>query len=168
VLAAAVPVLAFTGDAARFDDFLNRFRSARTPQEEQRYLLSLALFRQPALIDRTLALSLSGDVRTQDAPFLLRALLLNLDSRERAWAFVRQNWDEIAKRFPVPGLKRLVEGVQGLVSPEWEQEVRAFFRERPPALGGKTLEQYLEQLHVLVRLREREGTALRQYLGESS
>ena len=31
-------------------------------------------------------------------------------------------------------------------------------------LGGKTLEQFLEQLRVAVLLREREGAALRAYL----
>ena len=54
-------------------NFAERFRKARTPQEEQRYLLALAGFRQPELIDKTLARTLNGEVRTQDSPFLLRA-----------------------------------------------------------------------------------------------
>ena len=61
-------------------------------------------------------------------------------------------------------MRRLCEGVQALATPGWEQEVRAFFAERKVSLGGKTLEQYLEQLHIAVRLREREGAALRDYL----
>src|SRR5262249_45694162 len=65
VQAAAVAVLAHTGDAARYDDFLNRYRTARTPQEEQRYLLALAGFRPAPLVERTLGLAL-GEVRTQD------------------------------------------------------------------------------------------------------
>src|SRR5262249_22613948 len=42
VLAAAVAILAHAGDDARYAEFLSRFRSARTPQEEQRYLYALA------------------------------------------------------------------------------------------------------------------------------
>jgi hypothetical protein len=34
-------------------------------------------------------------------------------------------------------------------------------------LGGKTLEQYLEQLHVAVVLRECEGARLAGYLGRA-
>ena len=129
-------------------------------------MLALAAFRLPELADRTVNLVLSNDVRVQDAPVLLKALLLNVDVRERAWAFVRAQWGRLESALPLTGLKRVVEGVLGLVGPEWEQQARTFFRERKVDLGGKALEQVLEQLHVLVRLREREGTALREYLAE--
>src|SRR5207248_2101993 len=45
VLAAAIPVLAHAGDRERYDEFANRFRAAKTPQEEQRYLHALPVFR---------------------------------------------------------------------------------------------------------------------------
>jgi puromycin-sensitive aminopeptidase len=163
VQAAAVAIVAHTGDAARYDDFLARFRAAATPQEEQRYLLALAGFRPEPLVERTLRLVLDG-VRTQDAPFLLRALLMGTHSRARAWAFFQANWERMSQTFPGPGIRRLCEGVLGLVSPPWEREVNTFFRERKISLGGKTLEQFLEQMHVLVRLQQREGSALRDYL----
>jgi puromycin-sensitive aminopeptidase len=156
VTAAVIAVLAHTGDAARYDDFLARFRAAPTPQEEQRYLLALAGFRPAPLVDRTLTLSLDGTVRTQDAPFVLRALLLSPHGRARAWAFVKDNWDRISGMLPGPGVRRLCEGVVGLARAEWEQDVIAFFRDRKITLGGKTLEQYLEQLHVAVLVRQRE------------
>ena len=164
VLAAAIPVLAHVGDAARYEDFVRRYRAARTPQEEQRYLMALAGFRAPELIDQTLARTLNGEVRTQDAPFLVRALLYNVDARGRAWDFIRANWEQMNRDYPVNGIRRLCEGVQALATPGWEQEVRSFFEGRGVTLGGKTLEQYLEQLHIAVRLREREGAALHDYL----
>jgi puromycin-sensitive aminopeptidase len=164
VLAAAIGVLAHVGGEERYRDFTQRFRSARSPQEEQRYLFALAGFRQPALIERTLAATLNGQVRTQDAPYLLRALLYNVDARERAWEFVRANWDRIDRDFPAVGVRRMCEGVIGLASPTWEDEVHRFFRGRKIDLGGKTLEQYLEQLHVAVRLGRHEGEALKRYL----
>jgi puromycin-sensitive aminopeptidase len=42
--------------------------------------------------------------------------------------------------------------------------VHAFFQERRIEFGGKTLEQYLEQLRIAVRLRERESASLATYL----
>jgi puromycin-sensitive aminopeptidase len=42
--------------------------------------------------------------------------------------------------------------------------VRRFFEDRKIDLGGKTLEQYLEQLHIGVTLGERDGAALVEYL----
>ena len=43
---------------------------------------------------------------------------------------------------------------------------KEFFPARKIVLGGKTLEQYLEQLQIAVRFREREGTALAAYLAK--
>src|SRR2546429_324750 len=54
VLPALIAILAHAGDAARYDEFLRRFRAATTPQEEQRYLYALAGFRRPELVAHTL------------------------------------------------------------------------------------------------------------------
>ncbi len=163
VWSAVVPILAHVGGAQRFDEFVGRFKAAKTPQEEQRYLLALTGFQDPALIDRVLALTAGNEVRTQDAPFVLRAALMNVAARRQAWAFVRANWERINRDFATPGLRRLCEGLLGLTTPELEREARAFFEEKPVNLGGKLMEQNLEQLSLAVRLREREGAALREY-----
>jgi puromycin-sensitive aminopeptidase len=62
----------------------------------------------------------------------------------------------------------MYEGVTALVSAEWERDVRSFFAERGIVLGGKTLEQYLEQLRVAVRFQERETPALAPYLARAA
>ncbi len=164
VLPALIAILAHIGDAARYDEFLRRFRSATTPQEEQRYLYALAGFRDPELLSSTLERTINGEVRTQDAPFVTRSLLMSVAGRERAWEFVKRQWDTMDRLFPKHGLRRLCEGVVGLATPELEREVHAFFRERRISFGGRTLEQYLEQLRVAVALREREGGRLAAYL----
>lgn len=167
VLAAVIPVLAQAGDAARYDEFLHRFRDAATPQEEQRYLYALAAFRQPELLEQTLARTVTGEFRTQDAPYLLRTLLMNVSGRERTWQFIKANWDTMSREYPVPGVRRMFEGVVGLATPGLERDVNEFVKARRIDLGGKTLAQYLEQLRVAVALREREGEALRRYLATS-
>jgi len=164
VLPALIAVLAHAGDAARYEEFLARLRAAATPQEEQRYLYALAGFRQAALVEQTLARTVNGEIRTQDAPFVTRALLLGVDARARAWDFVKQQWEVMDRRWPKHGLRRMAEGVTGLATPDLERDVHAFFAERKIDLGGKTLAQYLEQLRVVVRLREREGAALAKSL----
>jgi puromycin-sensitive aminopeptidase len=66
--------------------------------------------------------------------------------------------------YPKQGLRRMCEGVIGLATPALERDVRKFFRERKLDLGGKTLEQYLEELRIIVTLRERQHTTLTRYL----
>ncbi|MGH7254405.1 MAG: ERAP1-like C-terminal domain-containing protein, partial [Nitrospirales bacterium] len=160
LLPAMITILAYTGEAARYEQFLHRFRKAATPQEERRFLYSLAMFRQPALLERTLARTINGEVRTQDGPFLVRLMLMNVYGRELAWQFVKANWETMDRLFPKNGLRRLCGGIVGLATPDLERDVRKFFLTRNVDLGGKALEQYLEQLHILVTLRQRTGTAL--------
>ena len=164
VVPALVSILAFTGDQVRYEEFLDRFHKASTPQEERRYLFSLTAFRTPQLLERTLAKTLTDEIRTQDAPFLVSSLLHNVYIREKTWEFVKTNWDRMDKLFPKSGLRRMCGGITGLATPELEQDVRAFFTSRKIDLGGKTLEQYLEQLHIAVRFRERDRDAIRAVL----
>jgi puromycin-sensitive aminopeptidase len=164
VVPSLVAILAHTGDAIRYDDFDQRFRTAATPQEERRYLFSLASFQPQALLERTLTRTISGEIRTQDAPFLVSAILGNVYGRELAWAFVKTNWETMDHRFPKQGLRRMCGGIVSLATPELEQDVRDFFATRKIDLGGRTLDQYLEQLRIAVTVRERGGLVLRKYL----
>ncbi|HEY5627223.1 MAG TPA: M1 family aminopeptidase [Nitrospira sp.] len=164
LMPALVSIMAFTGDVARYDQFIERFKQATTPQEERRYLYSLATFRHPALLERTLAMTLNGDIRVQDAPFIISAVMSNVYGRELGWNFVKTNWDRMDRQFPKQGLRRMCGGITGLVTPPLEQDVRDFFMTRKIDLGGKTLAQYLEQQRIAVSFRERNGGELRKYL----
>jgi len=166
VLPAVIAVLAHVGDAARYDEFLRRFRAAATPQEEQRYLYALAGFRDPELTRQTLERTINGEIRTQDAPFVTRSMLMSVDTRELGWEFVKAHWDTMDRLYPNHGMRRLAEGVTGLTTPALEADVRRFVDEKKPQFGGKVLAQYLEQLHVAVTLRGREGPALSAYLSK--
>jgi puromycin-sensitive aminopeptidase len=164
IVPSLVAILAHTGDAARYEEFDERFRTAATPQEERRYLFSLASFRPTDLVERTLARTISGEIRTQDAPFLVSAMLGNVDGRELAWTFLKTNWEKMDRMFPKQGVRRMCGGMVSLATPELEQDVRDFFMTRKIDLGGKTLDQYLEQLRISVTVRERDIRALGTYL----
>ena len=69
VIPALVAILSHTGGTAEYEKFFARFENAQTPQEETRYLFALANFADAGLIDRTLELTISGAVRTQNAPY---------------------------------------------------------------------------------------------------
>ncbi len=164
VLPALVSVLAHCGDEARYNDFRARFQSAGTPQEERRYLFALAGFQRPPLLERTLASALGSEVRTQDGPFVVSAVLQNVHARSLAWEFVKQRWDDMDRLFPKQGLRRMCGGITALATPELERDVRSFFESRKIDLGGRVLAQYLEQLRVFTAFRERALTGLSRYL----
>jgi puromycin-sensitive aminopeptidase len=165
VLPALIAILARAGGEADYAEFLERFRHARSPQEEQRYLYALAAFRQPELVTQTLRRTVDAEIRSQDAPYVVRAMLGSVWARGLAWEFVKGHWETMRRLYPPSAFRRLFEGVSALVRPEWEAEVRAFFPAHGIELGGKILEQYLEQLRVGVRFREREAARIAAYLG---
>ncbi|HEU4343354.1 MAG TPA: M1 family metallopeptidase, partial [Candidatus Binatia bacterium] len=158
---ALISITAHTGDRSDYEKFCSKFKTAQTPQEEQRYLFALALFRQPELIDRTLRLTVNGDVRTQNAPYLMRSLLLNKDAREKAWRFMKQYWEKMLRQYPDNSIPRMCEGIIGLVSAELEADVRNFFADHPVKQGAKQIEQHLERLRIGVACQEQWRELLR-------
>ncbi|HZO82881.1 MAG TPA: M1 family metallopeptidase [Candidatus Binataceae bacterium] len=153
-----INILACTGDEARFETFKRNFKSAKTPQEEQRYLFSLASFRRPGLLRDTMEMTLSGEVRTQNAPYLMHSLMLNTVCRYEAWDFVRAHWDEMLRKYPDAALPRMCEAIVALL--DREAEVHAFFQAHKVRIGAKIIEQHLERLRVAVAFRRREGASL--------
>jgi ERAP1-like protein len=82
-------------------------------------------------------MTLNGEVRVQDAPFMVSAVMSNVYGRKQGWAFVTTHWDQMDRRFPKQGLRRMCGGITGLCSPELEQDVRGFFASRKIVLAGK-------------------------------
>ena len=160
VLAACTAVVAATGDADDYERFLQGFRTSATPQEGLRFLYGLAEFGDPELFDRTLAFALSGEVRTQNAPFVLNRCLAHREHGERAWRFVRQHWDDANRLFPNNLVVRMVDPVKLLMRPEQQAEVAAFFAEHPIPQSAKTLAQILERQQINVALAQRDGGPL--------
>ncbi len=158
---ALVSIVAHTGSGGDYDKFYSRFTNAQTPQEETRYLFALGGFRQPDLIDRTLQMTINGEVRTQNAPYLMRGILLNKDAREKAWSFMKAHWEEMLRRYPDNSIPRMCEGIVGLATPELEADVRDFFARHPVKQGAKQMEQHLERLRIAVSCKERWKDLLR-------
>ena len=163
--AAAVAVVAATGDGDDFERFLARSKDAPTPQEQLRYLYALADFRQPDLIDRTLDLALSDEVRSQNAPFLLARAMANRDVGDRAWRFVKEHWEEVNRRLPPNTIIYLADGVRFLTMPEQEADVQAFFDEHDIPQARKMLKQVLERQRINVAFRRRVEPQLAAFFG---
>ena len=157
---AIVGIVAAHGGADEYEAFLARYRSPANPQEENRYLDGLAGFRDPDLVARTFDLAMT-EVRSQDAPFLIRLLLWNRHAGPATWSRVEAAWDEFAGKFPSSTLPRMLDGARGLCSPpELAAEVTAFIVAHPLAVGGRTVEQILERLAMSVAFGRREGAGL--------
>jgi puromycin-sensitive aminopeptidase len=168
VVPALVSIAAYTGGPAEYEEFRANVKAAKTPQEEQRYLFALGAFRQAELMERTLTSTLNGEVRMQDAPYLMRSLLMNTDRREQAWTFTKTHWQEMTRQYPDNSIVRMCEGIVSLVTPALEAEVRDFFATHPVKQGTKTMEQHLEKLRIAVACKQREAVNLEAYFARGA
>ncbi|MDQ3390681.1 MAG: M1 family metallopeptidase [Actinomycetota bacterium] len=157
LLSASTAVVAATGNVDEYELFSAKFRTPRTPQEQMRYLYALAEFDDAELVARTCELAMSGEIKTQNAPFLLRQCIANRRHGWAAWQFVKTHWREANERFPTNTIVRMIDSVKLLNTSEAVADARSFFAEHPIDQATKTLEQVLERQQVNADLRQREA-----------
>jgi puromycin-sensitive aminopeptidase len=147
--AAAVSVVAASASADEHADLERRWRAAGTPQEELRFLNALVDTSDPALFDRTLELA-ATEVRTQNAPYLLRRAIDHPTLGHQAWDLISARWDELSERFPSNSLPRMLEGIRGVTDPALAARIQEFLAAHPTPSGARQVDQHLERMGVTV------------------
>ena len=147
LVAAATRVVAQHGDADTYRTLRDRWQHAATPQDEQRLLGSLAETAVEDCFAQTLAATLT-DVRSQDAPYLLRSCLSHPKFGAEAWKFVCDNLDELTQRFPSNAMPRMFEGVRWLIDPALSDSIGATLGAESAWAGHLVVRQHLEMLDV--------------------
>jgi puromycin-sensitive aminopeptidase len=161
---AVLDVVAHQGRDGDYDTVLERYRAAATPQDEQRNLFALAAFDDVALATRTVELAF-GEVRTQNAPYLLRDLLVNRVCGPTVWAILEERWDEALSRFPANSHSRMLDGVTALCADSaLADRVTSFLEAHPIAVGPRQVSQSLERLAVNRAFGERHRPVLAEAL----
>ncbi len=132
-----------------------RRQAAGNPQDEQRWLFAGARSGNAegvlAMVDRCFT-----DVRTQDAPYLLAAIIRNRHVGVAAWRAVTERWAEANAKFPHGSTVAVAAGVTTIVeSAEVAREMRAFHEANPVEAGQRQVEQFLDLLDLHVSLAAR-------------
>lgn len=97
-------------------------------------LSSLGATRDPELLKRHLAFSITDEVRQQDIIYVIGPVASNPAGRKLAWEFVQANWQTFYDRYYHGGMSllgRVVSSSTGdFSSAKWLAEVEAFFGTR--------------------------------------
>jgi puromycin-sensitive aminopeptidase len=161
--AASVAIVASGGGPDEYEAFLEARKTSPTPQEELRYLYALPEFRDAVLLDRTLELAMTDEVRPQNAPWMLARAMANRDHGERAWRFVKERWSDIEHRLAPSTVVFVAEGVRYLATAELVEDAAAFFAEHPIPQSALQLEQIVERQRINAELRRRSVPELQSY-----
>ena len=92
---------------------------------------------------------MSGNVRMQDAPFLIGGVWHNINGREIAWKFIKQNWKEIVKKYGEGGhfLSRLLSPLGNHIKAKDVEDSKKFFKNHVAPGADRTLEQSYERIY---------------------
>jgi puromycin-sensitive aminopeptidase len=157
---AVVRIVADDADEETWQELRRRAAAARTAQDRLRHQGAMADTDDPALVLRFCELTLTDEVRSQDALFLLRRALANRHAAADVWAFIVRRWDEIGARFPSSMVPRLLEGIRSIADPELAAEVAAFLDAHEVPQGATVIRQHRERMWVNVALARRVRTEL--------
>jgi len=165
-------VVAYAGGRAEFDAMKERVQHPIDPIDQSRHLMAIASTREPELAAELRDMCLT-EVRTQDAPLVLRVLLGNRVNGPATWEFITRHWDEIRGRFTSHAVPAVLGGITRLAdvdadgNPILARVVQAFLAEHP--LGGhqRTISQHLERLEVNVGFVQAQRPTLGELLAKS-
>ncbi|KAH7185905.1 peptidase family M1-domain-containing protein [Fusarium flagelliforme] len=136
-------VLTYGGEA-EYNAVLKEYETAKQSSERNTALRSLGFAKDPELIKRTLAYTLSDNVKTQDIYMPLAGLRAHKEGVLALWGWVKENWDVLTKRLP-PGMSLLGDMVaistSSFTHADQIDDVKSFFEEK----GNKGFELELAQ-----------------------
>ncbi len=154
LVTAVVTIVAYSGGEEEYRLMYERFKTAATPQDQIRFLYALAAPQVPDLLQRTLDLCLSSEVRSQDAPYVIAAILGSRAGARVAWPFIEEQWDTIRARFPDNSQPRMLEAISAITDAELAQEIHAFV-DAHPLPQERLVSQSLEKLDNNVAFAQR-------------
>ncbi|MGA7833796.1 MAG: M1 family metallopeptidase [Acidimicrobiales bacterium] len=132
-----------------YETYVERHRSAATPQDDMRYLTALGSFRDVRVALDATERCLS-EFRSQDAPLIIPALMRNEVTGPAVWRYVADHWDRATARISANYHARLSWSVYTFIKdPTFADEVEAFHVAHPVAGGyPANVEQQLERMRV--------------------
>jgi hypothetical protein len=148
----ARPILRIVAQLNRpgdYEIFLERYRTAPTPQDAQRYQWwGLGEFS-----DERVALDAAekcfSEFRSQDGAIVLGLLSRNATTGPAVWKYVTSRWDEAMERFPENSHSRLTLGVPTFITDEaFADTVEKFHLEHSLKGEQRTVIQAIERMRV--------------------
>jgi aminopeptidase N len=162
---AMIKTAAMHGDAALFDALAAAADRVTDPNEHYRYLFALAEFRDPALVDRGLSRALSSQLRTQDTAIYLSRFFANPDARDRAFAFLIDNWPALEPKLTIfGGDTYIVRSMAAFCDAQSRDKVKQFFTEHKLPAAVRALDQTLETINNCIALREKQAPNVEAWL----
>lgn len=158
------------GGEEEYEKLLTLFRATDLQEEKVRILRCLGAATQKELILRTLAFSLSSEVRSNETVFVVAGCTGSKEGRELAWNFLQTNWATLYERYQGGFiLGRLIKVcTEGFASEERADEVQKFFAAHSAPSAERNIDQAVENIRLNAQQLTRDQAHLDSFLTNTS
>ncbi len=162
-------IVARHGSTKDYEAFYAQYKATDLQEEQRRLLGALGNFKDEKFNKRTLELSLSDEVRSQDSVGVILRVLGNRHGREQAWQFIQDNWKELVKRFGEGHtISYIPQGVGSVFSrAEDATRVEKFFAKNTVPSIERTVKQALENIRLQADWYDRDRDKLNKFLDQA-
>jgi aminopeptidase N len=162
-------IAAVGGDRDLYEQYLAKTKTlAADPEEFYRFQNQLTVFRDPALVARTLDLALSPETRSQDTGTLIARLITNGGSRSTAWAYTKTNWKRLTEKLGTfQGIPTIIGSLGSMCTTAEAADVTQFFNQNPVMSSERSVRQSIEQIQNCADLAARQAPAVAPWLTAS-
>jgi len=110
----------------------------------------MASFIDPKILAQSMQIAISDEFELRDALGLLFGGFQEPKNREAAYAFIKEHFDEIAKKMPAPYRAYLAFSFVGLCDASRKDEIVTFFKPKIDSFEGgpRVMTQAVEQLEL--------------------
>ena len=86
-------------------------------------------------------------------------------ARPRAWAFIKQHWNELAPKTTIAGGDaRLVESLGAFCDARSRDDIKDFFKTHKLPAASRALDQTIERINNCIAMKDRETPAVATWL----
>jgi puromycin-sensitive aminopeptidase len=131
-----------------YETFLERFRGAETPQDEQRYMRSLGGFNEMR-VALDAAEKTFSEFRNQDGSTMFAILTSNAKTGPSVWRYMASRWDDVLAKFPPNTLSYTTRGLPVFINDAaLADEVEAFHESHSLSGEQREVQQNIERMRV--------------------
>jgi aminopeptidase N len=157
---AALYIVAANGDADDFDAFIEIMDGSKNPQEIVKNLRAAAMVPGRESAERLFQMILDGDVRSQDAFWVLAVMLGHRDNGPIVWDLMKEHWDAMLSVLPPTTSRRILDLLPHRSEPDVAADIEAWLSDHHIPGADMYAPQQVELMKVRVGLRQREQERL--------
>lgn len=166
MLGSVLGIAATSGDVALFDALEAAAAKEQDRRIRRQIIEAMGRFRDPAAVEKGLALVLSGKFDVRESGGIAWTLSGDRTTRQMVFDWVKRTWDPLAAALPEQYTAGLVWATTGFCDAAHRDEISAFFGPRLAKVSGgpNNLEKVVDIVGICIARREKQEAGVTDFL----